>query len=83
MGKRLFVNADARGGEVRVEILDARGRNRLEPHSLEDSIPVTGDQLHAELRWKGTQDLSSLSGEPVRLRFVLKNASLYAFWTEE
>jgi hypothetical protein len=82
-GKRLFVNADARAGEVRAEILDARGRTVLDAFSLDKSVPVRGDQLEGELRWKGAPASSLPTSDPVRIRFVLKNASLYAFWVAE
>ncbi len=82
-GKRLFVNADARAGGVRAEVLDARGRTVLEAFSLDKSVPVRGDQLAGELRWTGTPASGLPSNEPVRLRFVLKNASLYAFWVAD
>jgi hypothetical protein len=82
-GKCLFVNADASGGEVRAEILDADGRGALDPFRLDRCAPVRGDQTRGELRWKGAEDLSSLRDKPVRFRFVLKNASLYAFWVTD
>jgi hypothetical protein len=47
------------------------------------ALPVRGDRLDGELRWKGAADLSGLTNDPARLRFVLKNASLYAFWVAD
>jgi len=82
-GKRLFVNVDARAGEVRAEVLDARGRTVLDQYSLARSVPLRGDHLEGELRWTGSANLSVPSNEPVRLRFVLRNASLYAFWVAD
>jgi hypothetical protein len=29
--------------------------------------------------WKGSEDVSKLAGTPVQLRFVLKDADLYAY----
>jgi hypothetical protein len=29
--------------------------------------------------WRGSEDVSKLAGEPVRVRFVLRDADLYAF----
>ena len=66
-GKRLFVNADAREGEVRAEILDARGRSVLAGYSLENCEPMRGDRLDGELRWKGAADLSGATNSPVRI----------------
>jgi hypothetical protein len=79
-GRRLYVNADARQGEVRAEILDATGRRVLEAFKLDGSQPLRGDHLEGELRWTGAADLSGLPDAPVRIRFFLRNASLYAFW---
>ncbi|MBM4038117.1 MAG: hypothetical protein FJ290_06340 [Planctomycetes bacterium] len=38
------------------------------------------DSTCQPVRWKGADDLSALAGKPVRLRFHLKDARLYAFW---
>jgi hypothetical protein len=79
-GRRLLVNAVA-GGEVRAEITGPDGRTPLPGWEAAACAPVKGDQLRGELRWSG-KDLSELAGQRVRLRFVLKNASLYSFWFE-
>ena len=79
-GKRLFCNADAAAGQLRAEIMDARGQKPIAGYNLEACQPLTGDHVDAELRWKGAAGLAALPKEPVRLRFVLRNASLYAFW---
>jgi hypothetical protein len=44
---------------------------------------MRGDRLDGELRWKGAADLSGATNSPVRIRFVLKKASLYAFWVAD
>jgi hypothetical protein len=36
-----------------------------------------GDELDAAVSWKGGE-LATLAGQPVRLRFVLKDADLFA-----
>lgn len=79
-GKSLHLNVAAAQGEVRVEILDATGKRVLPGFSRSESIPVQGDRLNAELKWKRAE-VSSLVGKTIRLRFILRNASLYAFWT--
>jgi len=80
-GNQLEVNADARQGELTVEVLDA----------LQSGTPITGftkaeatalpavDGLRLRPRWKNQADLSSLTGRIVRLKLHLQNASLYAF----
>jgi hypothetical protein len=95
-GQHLFVNAQVReGGFLRAEILDATGRKPvaevlnasgrvpIKGFTLSDAITVTGDQLEAPLAWQGGNDLESLAGKEVRVRFTLQNASLYAFWVKD
>ncbi|HUT37166.1 MAG TPA: hypothetical protein VNE39_27035 [Planctomycetota bacterium] len=38
------------------------------------------DSTCLPIRWQGAEDLSALSGKPVRFRFHLKTGALYAFW---
>ncbi len=78
-GKTLEINfnSSAAGG-LRVEIQDAEG-NPIPGYALADSPEVIGDEITHVITWKekGT-DLSSLSGRPVRLRFVMHDADLYS-----
>lgn len=77
-GRQLFVNADI-AGELRAEVLDASGRG-IEGFTLDRSTPVTGNHTRAPLSWSGGASLERLAGTPVRFRFALKRARLYAFW---
>ena len=66
-------------GSVRVEIQDTDG-NPLKGYTLDDCPEIYGDAIRYTVRWKQTGgDVRPLSGKPVRLRFVLKDADLYAF----
>ena len=77
-GGYLFVNADARGGEVRVEVLDEGGR-LIEPFSAANCRGVRGDGTRLPVRW--TRDsLAAVAGQTVRFRFLVTGARLYAFW---
>jgi hypothetical protein len=72
-GARLRLNLQAKGS-VKVAILDESGK----------PIPgfeaeVTGDSVEREAAFAGGADLSSLEGKPVRLRFELRDAKLFAF----
>jgi hypothetical protein len=79
-GRRLFVNLAAPRGELRVEILDARGEP-LAPFTAAACTPAAGvDATLHEITWRGATDLAALQGRPVRFRFHLKSGSLYAFW---
>jgi hypothetical protein len=81
-GKNLYLNVEAPQGEVRAEILDGEGKKVLPGFSGQECIPVRGDSLNTELKWKKAA-VSTLVGKAVRLRFILRNASLYAFWVNE
>ncbi len=78
-GKHLFVNANATGGELRVEVLDQEGAV-IEPFSSSSCTAVRGDGTLQAVGWSGGRDLSAVAGKPVRFRFHLKSASLYDFW---
>lgn len=78
-GKRLSLNfASSALGHLRVEIADANGQP-LPGFSLADCDEHFGDSLDRTLTWQGQSDVSSLAGQPVRLRFRLHDAEVYAF----
>lgn len=78
-GAELRLNfSSAAGGGVLVEIQDESGRP-VSGYSLADSQVVYGDALGRKVTWKHGADVSALQGRPVRLRFVLNDADLYAF----
>jgi hypothetical protein len=72
-GDELRVNADAKGGSLRVAVLDAEGFDST------DCEPVTGDVTDKEIRWKDGKSLKTLKGRVIRLRFELRQAKLFAF----
>jgi hypothetical protein len=78
-GKALFLNADAARGEVRVEVLDAKGAV-VPGYSAAESIALHSDNTLAAVKWKRGADLSKLAGKPVKFRFILRNARLFSFW---
>jgi len=82
-GKHLFVNVDADGGELRVEVLDKAGRV-IEPFSRDACGPIRADKTLQAVVWRGTddfeRDLSSFAARQVRFRFHLKNGRLFSFW---
>ncbi|MCB1103371.1 MAG: hypothetical protein H7A44_08190 [Opitutaceae bacterium] len=78
-GAHLFVNADVAAGELRVEVLDPQGRV-IAPYSFANCTPLTADGTKQRVHWNGTDNLESLAGQPVRLRFQLRQGSLFSFW---
>ena len=63
---------------IMVEIQDATG-NPIPGFALADCPDHFGDTIARQMQWKKGADVSSLAGQPVRLRFVLKDADLYSF----
>ena len=76
-GRELVVNfsAGAAGG-LRVELQDAAG-TPLPGFALADAVEQIGDEIERVVTWKGA-DVSELAGQPVRLRFAMKDADLYS-----
>ncbi|QMV02909.1 hypothetical protein GHV40_16100 [Devosia sp. D6-9] len=77
-GGYLFVNADAAGGNLSVEIRDAENRP-IPGFAASDCRPVTTDGVSTRVEW-ANGDVAALSGRPVRFHFQLDTADLYAFW---
>ena len=77
-GRKLSLNfATSAAGGVKVELQTAEGK-AVPGFSLADCREQIGNELDRVVSWKGGADLSSFAGTPVRLRFVLKDADVYA-----
>ena len=78
-GKKLELNVStSAAGGVRVEIQDASGKP-VPGYAAKDCVEIIGDEIARVVTWKGKgEDVSALAGKPVRLRFVMKDADLYA-----
>ena len=79
-GGSLHVNAETQDGEVRAAVLDADTMEPLPGLSASECLPLRGDHLRGQLAWR--QGSRLVSESPVRLRFELRGASLYAFWLQ-
>jgi hypothetical protein len=79
-GEYLFVNADVAAGELTADVLDDRGV--VAGFSRAECVPVRADKTRQTLAWKA-EDLSTLSGKPVRFRFYQTGGRLYAFWVSQ
>ena len=51
----------------------------FESFTLDDSADVYGDSINQVVSWGDSADLSGLAGQPIRLRFMLRDADLYSF----
>ncbi len=77
-GKHLYLNfSTSAAGEIRVEIQNAKGQP-IPGFSLQDAEPIIGNEIERAVSWKNGSDVSRLAGKVVRLRFVMKDADLYA-----
>ncbi len=77
-GNRLEINfATSAGGRLRVEIQDEQG-TPIPGFALDDCHLQYGDQLDRVVTWQGGTDVGALAGRPVRLRFELKDAHVFA-----
>ena len=78
-GRELEVNYSTSAvGSFKVEIQDADG-HALPGFGVDDFPEKFGDEIDGKVSWNGGGDVSVLSGKPVRLRIVLKDADIYAF----
>lgn len=79
-GAALSINFETGGpGELKVEIQNLDG-SPVPGYALVDCFPIFGDHIDFPVSWKGKgTDVSALAGKPVRIRFALKDADLYAF----
>jgi hypothetical protein len=77
-GRELVINfATSAAGSVKVELQDINGKP-LPGFALADAREQIGDEIERLVRWNSNADLSRLSGQPLRLRFVMKDADLYS-----
>lgn len=82
-GKRLSINfATSAPGGIRVEIQTADGKP-IPGFALDDCREQIGNEIDRIVAWKGGNDVSSRAGQPVRLRFAMKDADLYALQFQE
>jgi hypothetical protein len=77
-GSQLYLNADAEGGSIRVEVLDADGQV-IPAFARDGAEAILGDAVRQRVVWKGNPPLPD---QTVRLRFHVDGAALYAFWVE-
>ncbi len=93
--KTLRINADARAGSVRLEIMDPWGRV-LSGYSKDDCVPFSGNDTNYQIKWKSNQSSrkskassSGLEGKMVsqyrgslKVKVYLDNAKLFALYSE-
>lgn len=77
-GENLTINfSTSVAGYIRVEIQDQSGKP-IPSYTLADSRALVGNEIERVVSWANGPDVSRLAGTPVRVRFVMKDADLYA-----
>jgi len=77
-GDTLAVNlSTSAAGSLQVEICHPDGKP-IDGYALSDCPEIYGDEIERVVRWNSS-DVCELAGKPVRLRFVLRDADLFAF----
>jgi hypothetical protein len=77
-GDTLLLNfATSAAGSMRVEVQNAEGKP-FEGFTADQCDEFFGDFLDRPVQWKDGKSLAELAGKAVRLRFIMKDADLYA-----
>ena len=76
-GNRLEVNAIVEGS-LRIGIFREDG-TQIDGYEVADCESLRGDDVRMRVRWRDEQDVGAFSGSPVRLKFELSDAKLFAF----
>lgn len=85
-GKQLAINySTSAAGHIMIEIQDEVGKP-LPNFALKDSSIIQGDEIERKIYWpgennrtdRGGPNLKDLSGSPIRLKFVMKDADIYS-----
>ncbi len=78
-GDTLVMNfSTSAAGSIRVEVQDTDGQP-VPGFTLSDCPEIYGDEIEKTVQWKMGENLNSLSGKEIRLRFVMRDADVYAF----
>jgi len=79
-GSKLQLNlATGAGGFVKVEIQDEDGKPITGFALSDEADEISGNYIRVFATWNGETDVSSLAGQPIRLRFVMRDSKLYSF----
>lgn len=77
-GDELRLNySTSASGHIKIEIQDEQGK-AIPGFTLRETPPIIGDAINQPVTWAPEADLASLQGKPIRLRFLLLDADLYA-----
>jgi len=78
-GDELTLNVRTnRSGYVKVQVLDGATFKPIPHYTLDEAIPITGDQLFAKAQWQARDNIAELKGRPVILEVHVREGELYA-----
>jgi len=78
-GVRLELNLDtSAGGSVLVELQEENGQP-IKGYTETEATFLCGNSVAMPVTWGKRQDVSELSGKPIKIRFVMRDCKLYAF----
>ena len=78
-GSKLLMNfSTSAAGSVRAEIREAGG-DPIRGYTLSECSEIYGDEIARVITWNSRSGLSELAGKAIRLRFVMRDADLFAF----
>jgi len=77
-GEKLIINCStSAAGSIQVEIQDHKG-TPVPGFTLADCHLIVGDKIEYLVNWNDNATPGTLSGKPVRIRFVMKEADLFS-----
>ena len=78
-GSKLLMNfSTSAAGSVRAEIRESGG-DPIRGYTLSECPEIYGDEIARVITWNSRSGLSELAGKAIRLRFVMRDADLFAF----
>lgn len=78
-GARLSMNVStSASGYVKTIVLDENGAE-IPGFGAEDAMEMVGDNVDLTVAWKGRHSLAELRGRVVQLKFLVRDADVYAF----
>lgn len=78
-GKNLEINfSTSAAGGIEIELLDENNKI-IDGFAKSDCDYIVGDEISRIVTWNGKNDLSSLKGSIVKMKFYLKDADVFSF----
>lgn len=77
-GKGLYINySTSAAGYIRAEMLDETG-TAITGYTGSECTEIIGDSTEQRVTWGDKTDINALEGKPIRIRFSMKDADLFA-----